>query len=179
MRGVDFRIWISPRTRSQNRNGLKGGVRDLGKSDLCKNIKKTGSLSCPFKKKTPTCENPFFFARPQVTCPYRSELCKNIRSRISYAWAPLTGKIPLQTDRRNRNLCAKEGLTNVLFTVLYSIALHMSPNMHIPSCVEGWHWWGWTQDCCDFSIGSHIRSNHSVRSHPCICRELPAIPVFL
>jgi hypothetical protein len=44
-----FRIWISPRIRSQNRNGLKGNVRDLGKSDLCKNIGKTGSLPCPFK----------------------------------------------------------------------------------------------------------------------------------
>jgi hypothetical protein len=49
MRGVDFRMWISPRIRSQNRNGLKGSVMDLGQSDLCKNIGKTGSLSCPFK----------------------------------------------------------------------------------------------------------------------------------
>jgi hypothetical protein len=49
MRGVDFRIQISLRTRSQNRNGLKGNVRDLGQSDLCKNIGKTGSLPCPFK----------------------------------------------------------------------------------------------------------------------------------
>ncbi len=48
MRGVDFWIWISPRIRSQNRNGLKGSVRDLGLSDLCKNIGKTGSLPCPF-----------------------------------------------------------------------------------------------------------------------------------
>ncbi len=48
MRGVDFRIGISPRIRSQNRNGLKGSVRDLGQSDLCKNIEKTGSLPCPF-----------------------------------------------------------------------------------------------------------------------------------
>ncbi len=46
---VDFRIWICLRIRSQNRNGLKGSVRDLGQSDLCKNIGKTGSLLCPFK----------------------------------------------------------------------------------------------------------------------------------
>ncbi len=44
IRGVDFRIRISPRIRSQNRNGLKSSVRDLGQSDLCKNIEKTGSL---------------------------------------------------------------------------------------------------------------------------------------
>ncbi len=49
MRGVDFRIRISPRFQSQNRNGLKGSVRDLGQSDLCKNIGKPGSLPCPFK----------------------------------------------------------------------------------------------------------------------------------
>ncbi len=48
MRGVDFRIRISPRVRSQNRNVLKGSVRDLGQSDLCKIIGKTGSLPCPF-----------------------------------------------------------------------------------------------------------------------------------
>ncbi len=45
MRGVDFRIRISPRIRSQNWNGLKGGVRDLGQSDLCKNIEKTVPLT--------------------------------------------------------------------------------------------------------------------------------------
>jgi hypothetical protein len=28
---------------------LKGSVRDLCQKDLCKNIKKTGSLPCPFK----------------------------------------------------------------------------------------------------------------------------------
>ncbi len=49
MRGVDFRIRISPRIRSQNRKGLKGSVRDLDQSDLCKNIEKTGSLPCSFK----------------------------------------------------------------------------------------------------------------------------------
>jgi hypothetical protein len=47
MRRVDFRIRISPKIRSQNRNGLTGSVRDLGQSDLCKNIEKTGSLPCP------------------------------------------------------------------------------------------------------------------------------------
>ncbi len=49
MRGVDFLIQISPRIRSQNRNGLKASVRDLGQSDLCKNIGKTCSLPCPFQ----------------------------------------------------------------------------------------------------------------------------------
>ncbi len=29
---------------------LKDSVRDLGQSHLCKNIEKTGSLPCPFKK---------------------------------------------------------------------------------------------------------------------------------
>ncbi len=43
-----FELWISPRIRSQNRNGLKGSVRDLGQSDLCKNIEKTGSSPCPY-----------------------------------------------------------------------------------------------------------------------------------
>ncbi len=28
---------------------LEGSVRDLGQSDLCKNIGKTGSFPCPFK----------------------------------------------------------------------------------------------------------------------------------
>ncbi len=51
MRGVDFPIWISPRIRSQKRNGLKGSVRDLGQSELCKNIGKNGSLPCPFNNK--------------------------------------------------------------------------------------------------------------------------------
>ncbi len=46
-----FRIWISLRIRSQNRNGSKCSVRDLGQSDLCKNLGKFGSLPCPFKKK--------------------------------------------------------------------------------------------------------------------------------
>ncbi len=32
-----------------NRKGLKGSVRDLGQSDLCKNIGKTGSLPCPLR----------------------------------------------------------------------------------------------------------------------------------
>ncbi len=47
IRRVDFGIWISPRIQSKNRNGLKGSVRNLGQSDLCKNIGKTGSLPCP------------------------------------------------------------------------------------------------------------------------------------
>jgi hypothetical protein len=29
---------------------MKGSVRDLGQSDLCKNIEKTGSMPCPFKE---------------------------------------------------------------------------------------------------------------------------------
>jgi hypothetical protein len=62
MRGVDFRMRISPRIRTQNRNGLKGSVRDLGQSDLCKNIEKLVHYHVPlisFKeisdKKTSTC----------------------------------------------------------------------------------------------------------------------------
>ncbi len=31
----------------------------------------------------------FFFASPQAIYPYRSDLCKKTRSRISHAWAPL------------------------------------------------------------------------------------------
>ncbi len=45
------RLRISPRIRSQNQNGLKDSVRDLGQSDLFENIEKTGSLPCPFKHK--------------------------------------------------------------------------------------------------------------------------------
>ena len=35
IRGVVFRIRISPRIRSQNQNSSKCSVRDLGQSDLC------------------------------------------------------------------------------------------------------------------------------------------------
>jgi hypothetical protein len=44
-----FRIRISPRIRSQNRNSSKCSVRDLCQSDLCKNLGKFSSLPCPFK----------------------------------------------------------------------------------------------------------------------------------
>ncbi len=50
IRGVVFRIPISPRIQSQHRNGSKCSVRDLGQSDLCKNLRKFGSLPCPFKQ---------------------------------------------------------------------------------------------------------------------------------
>ncbi len=36
--GVVFQIWISPRIRSQNRNGSNGTVRDPCRTDFCKNI---------------------------------------------------------------------------------------------------------------------------------------------
>jgi hypothetical protein len=48
IRGVVFRIRISPRIRSQNRNSSKCSARDLGQSDLCKKLGKFGSLPCPF-----------------------------------------------------------------------------------------------------------------------------------
>ncbi len=47
MRGVDFRLQISPRIQSQNRNGSNSSVRDPWRTGLCKNIGKTGSLPCP------------------------------------------------------------------------------------------------------------------------------------
>ena len=47
--GVVFWIRISPQIRSQNRNGSKYSVRNLGQSDLCKNLGKFGSLPCPLK----------------------------------------------------------------------------------------------------------------------------------
>ncbi len=47
-RGVVFRLRISPRIRSQNRNGSKCSVRDLCPTDLCKNLGKSASSPCPF-----------------------------------------------------------------------------------------------------------------------------------
>jgi hypothetical protein len=47
-RGVVFQLRISPRIRSQNRNGSKCSVRDLCRTDLCKNPRKSASLPCPF-----------------------------------------------------------------------------------------------------------------------------------
>ncbi len=44
-----FRLRLSPRIRSQNRIGLKFSVRDLCRTNLCKNIGKSASLPCPFK----------------------------------------------------------------------------------------------------------------------------------
>jgi hypothetical protein len=52
-RGVVFRIGISPRIRSQNRNGSKCSVRDLCRTDLCKNLGKSGSFPCLFKTSPP------------------------------------------------------------------------------------------------------------------------------
>jgi hypothetical protein len=48
MRGFAFLLQKSPRIRTQNRNGSKGCVRDLCRTDVCKNIRKPGSLPCPF-----------------------------------------------------------------------------------------------------------------------------------
>jgi hypothetical protein len=47
-RGVVFRIRISPRIRSQNQNGSKCSLRDLCRTDLFKNLGKSGSFPCPF-----------------------------------------------------------------------------------------------------------------------------------
>jgi hypothetical protein len=47
-RRVVFRLRISPRIRSQNRNGLKCSVRDQCRTNLCKNLGKPASLPCPF-----------------------------------------------------------------------------------------------------------------------------------
>jgi hypothetical protein len=68
MWGVDFRVRISPRIRSQNRNGLKGSVRDLGQSDLCKNMEKTAmSLS----------DHKLSVNIPALKTELRSVLCTN------------------------------------------------------------------------------------------------------
>ncbi len=48
-RGVIFRLQISPRIRSQNRNGSKVSARDLWGTNFYKNPRKSASLSCPFK----------------------------------------------------------------------------------------------------------------------------------
>ncbi len=47
-RGVVSRLQISPRIRSQNRNGSKGTVRDSCGTALCKTPEKSDSLPCPF-----------------------------------------------------------------------------------------------------------------------------------
>jgi hypothetical protein len=44
-----FRLRISPRIRSQNRNGSMCIVRDICQTYLCKNPRKSASLPCPFK----------------------------------------------------------------------------------------------------------------------------------
>ena len=46
--GVDFRLRLSPRIGSQNRNISKGSARDLCWPELCENIEKFCSLPCPF-----------------------------------------------------------------------------------------------------------------------------------
>ncbi len=47
--GVVFRLRISLRIWSQNRNCSKCSVRDLCRTDLCKNPRKSASLPCPFQ----------------------------------------------------------------------------------------------------------------------------------
>ncbi len=47
-RGVVFRLRISPRIRSQKRNGSKGSVRDPWGPNFCKNPRKSASLPCPY-----------------------------------------------------------------------------------------------------------------------------------
>ncbi len=48
-RGVVFRLRISPQIRSPIRNGSKCSVRNLCRTDFCKNPRKSASLPCPFK----------------------------------------------------------------------------------------------------------------------------------
>ncbi len=67
IRGVVFRIQISPRVRSQNLNGSKSSVRDLGQSDLCKNLGKFGSLPCPFKRLKLALKNLVRFSSPTAS----------------------------------------------------------------------------------------------------------------
>ncbi len=57
-RGVVFRLRISPRIRSQKRNGSKDTVRDLWGSNFCKNPRKSASLPCPFKSLSSPCPGP-------------------------------------------------------------------------------------------------------------------------
>ncbi len=45
-------------------NGSKCSVRDLGQSDLCKNLGKFGSLPCPFKERTISKKIPAFCQIP-------------------------------------------------------------------------------------------------------------------
>ncbi len=47
-RGVVFRLRISPRIRIPNRNGSKFSVRNLCRTDFCKNPRKSAPLPCPF-----------------------------------------------------------------------------------------------------------------------------------
>ncbi len=47
-RGVVFRLQIYPRIRSPNWNGSKCSVRNLRRTDFCKNPRKSASLPCPF-----------------------------------------------------------------------------------------------------------------------------------
>jgi len=51
-RRVVFRLRISPRIRSQNRNCSKCSVRDQCRTDFCKNTSKSASLPCPFNYET-------------------------------------------------------------------------------------------------------------------------------
>jgi hypothetical protein len=91
IREVVFRIRIFPRIRSQNRNGSKCSVRDLGQSDLCKNLGKFGSLPCPFKVWLE--ENFNFFSKLFSIslsslwqfCPGNLETCCGFGALLSYS----------------------------------------------------------------------------------------------
>jgi hypothetical protein len=48
-RGVVFRLLIYPQIISQNRNGSQRSVRDLCRTGLYKNPRKSASLPCPLK----------------------------------------------------------------------------------------------------------------------------------
>jgi hypothetical protein len=75
--GVDFLLRISPRIRSQNRNGSKVCERDLCLTDFCKNIGKYGWLPSLFLG---------LFQYKHVYCvPLLSPLC-----RIIYVYATMS-----------------------------------------------------------------------------------------
>ncbi len=81
-RRVVFRLWISPRIRSQNRNGSKGSVRDLWGTNFSKIPRKSASLPCPF--------NMYLATSRQVSSPSarRMFICTNIgRTGPRRGWA--------------------------------------------------------------------------------------------
>jgi hypothetical protein len=69
-RRVVFRLWISSKFKVKIRqNGSKRSVRDLCRTGLCKNPRKSASLPCPFKT---VCESTLMFS-----------VCRSCRVRYS------------------------------------------------------------------------------------------------